>query len=100
MSFDSMMWKIKRFFKKAFPIALIAGVLYFGYNLYKKGTFRGGFSQSFHRVVRQLPYFGSRFRGYSGSSSFATNSGYRRGGRKHYRQYKKHFRRGRSRRSR
>ena len=72
---SDLIWKLKRFVRKAFPIALIGAFLYGGYTLYRQGAFRHGVSHAVTSVLRRLPYFGSRFRHYSGGRSSYAYSG-------------------------
>jgi hypothetical protein len=93
---NDLIWKTKQFLRKIFPIALIVGALYWGYSLYRQGTFRHGVKYAITSILHRLPYFGSRFShyggGYSGSTAYSGRS-YHRHGRGHRRHHRRHHRR-------
>ncbi len=62
-------WRLKQWFRKIFPLALIGAFLYGGFNLYKAGAFRRGFGPAVTSALRHVPYFGSRFSHYTPGSS-------------------------------
>ena len=64
-----LIWKLKQWLRKLFPIALIGAFLYGGFNLYKAGAFRRSFGSTVSSMLQHVPYFGSRFKHYSPSSS-------------------------------
>jgi len=89
-------WRLKQWFRKLFPLALIGAFLYGGFNLYKAGAFRRGFGPAVTSALRHVPYFGSRFKNYSpGRSSRKSYSyqGKKRGGRHYRRAGRRHKRR-------
>lgn len=81
-------WKVKQWFRKMLPLALIVAVLYGGYHLYRQGTFRRGLKPAITSMLHKLPYFGSRYKHYNRSQSYSYGSKYghgkRRGGRRHH----------------
>jgi len=78
MGLDSMMWRLKQWFRKVLPIALIGAVCYGGYNMYRAGALRHGVGPAFNYVVRSIPFFGSKFGHYRGrSGSVAQGRSYR-----------------------
>ncbi len=94
---SDLSWKLKNFFRKAFPIALVAGVLYWGYSLYRQGTFRHGVKYAITSILHRLPYFGSRFKHYESSSvssapsyAYSGRSVHRHRGRHHRRRHRRH----------
>jgi hypothetical protein len=66
--------KIRELISGLIPIAIIGALLFGGYHLYQKGTFRRGIGPAVSSVLHKIPYFGSRFKHYKGSSSFAINT--------------------------
>lgn len=81
---SNLIWKIKRFFSGLVPYAIAGLLLYGGYNLYKKGTFRAfryGVGHGVTAVLKQVPFFGKKF----GKYSYAYSG-------KHYKQKRKHHR--------
>lgn len=58
-------WKIKRWFKQLMPFALAALVAWGAYTMFfTRGGFRGP-RVAISRVLRHVPFFGSRFRSHS-----------------------------------
>jgi hypothetical protein len=79
-----IIWQIKEAVSKLIVVLVIGAVAYGGYSLYRKGAFRGGIGHTSRVILRQIPYFGSRFRHFIGSSnrshpSVASGGHYRRG---------------------
>lgn len=79
---SQLWWRIKELFSKLVAVALVGAVAFGGYSLYRQGAFRGGFAHAGRVVMRQIPYFGSRFRHFiasttSGSSRVAYRTGRR-----------------------
>jgi len=64
-----IIWHIKEAFRKLVAVAIVGGIAFGGYSLYKKGAFRGGVGHFGKVVARQIPYFGSRFRHFISSAS-------------------------------
>lgn len=87
-----MAWRIKQLFRKILPFLVIGGVAFGGWHLYKT-NFRHG-RASFVRVLKQIPYFGSRFGHYNGGSRHYSRKHVARGRKARSR----HFRRGHRRR--
>lgn len=89
---DNLIWKLKMWFRKLLPIALIGAVLYGGYDMYRAGVFRRGVGPAVTYMLHKIPYFGSRFGHYRGhgvakSGRYTTTRGYKkyRGSRRHRR---------------
>lgn len=89
MGFDNLMWRLKVWFRKLLPIALISAVVYGGYNMYRDGAFRHGVGPAINYVVRHIPFFGSKF-GHSHRGSVAAGRYSKRG--KHHRHHRRHHR--------
>lgn len=68
-----IIWQIKQLATKIIAIALVGAVAFGGYSLYQDGIFRGGIGQASKRILRKVPYVGSRFKHF-----FSTSSGKRR----------------------
>lgn len=62
-------WQIKQLATKIITIALIGAVGFGGYSLYQEGVFRGGIGPTSKRILRKVPYVGSRFKHFFSSSS-------------------------------
>ncbi len=91
---SSWTWKIKQFFNKVFPIALIGAVLYGAVSMYNQGAFRRGLKPAITTMLYKLPYFGTRYKHYNRGKSYAYSSrkkyrGHRRG---HSRRNRRHHR--------
>jgi len=79
---QQIIWQIKEAISKLIVIVVIGAVAYGGYTLYRKGAFRGGVSHASRVILKQIPYFGSRFRHFiasSSRSSVSSGRSYRRG---------------------
>ena len=76
---SSWTWKIRQAVSNLIPIAVIGAIVFGGWHFYKKGTFRHGIAPAVSSTLRQIPYFGSRFKHYSTSSgsSYAVRGGVR-----------------------
>lgn len=96
-----IIWQIKEAFSKLIVVVVIGAVAYGGYSLYRKGAFRGGIGHTSRVILKQIPYFGSRFRHFIGSgtksrSSVARSGHYRRGrSARHSRRYSTAYRKSR-----
>lgn len=91
---DSLIWKIKQLFRQILPLAIVGALIWGGYNMYKAGALRRGIGPAFTATLHKIPYFGSRFRHYTGGSSSYSKYGKsssRRG--KHYRRSRRGRRR-------
>ncbi|NBX92093.1 MAG: hypothetical protein EB078_06370 [Proteobacteria bacterium] len=106
---SQLIWRIRELFSKLIAIALVGVVAFGGYTLYRKGAFSGGISHAGKVVMRQIPYFGSRFRHFIASAtsssrpvSYASSrrSYHRKYGRSHRKHVSSHRRHHRSRRHR
>jgi hypothetical protein len=92
---SQLWWRIKELFSKLVAVALVGAVAFGGYSLYRQGAFRGGFAHAGRVVMRQIPYFGSRFRHFiasttSGSRPVSYRSGRRAHNRRAYRGSRRH----------
>jgi hypothetical protein len=94
---DNLTWKVKQMFRKLMPLLIGAVVLYGGYNLYRKGTFRHGIMPGVTSMLRNVPVLGSHFRrsgwgstAYRSSygNSHRRNRGHRGHGRRHHRRHR------------
>lgn len=79
-----IIWQIKEAISKLIVVLVIGAVAYGGYSLYRKGAFRGGVGHASRVILKQIPYFGSRFRHFIASGSGSRHSvssgrSYRRG---------------------
>ena len=88
---SSFLYKVREFLQNLIPVAIIAGLAFGGYSLYKQGTFRNGLKPAMHTIVKKIPYFGTRFGHYSAGSSSSRSYGVA----KRYSSFKKHGRGGR-----
>lgn len=66
--------KVRELISSLIPLAVVGALLFGGYNLYKKGAFRRGIGPAVSSALHSIPYFGSRFKHYKGSSGFAINT--------------------------
>lgn len=65
---NDLVWKIKQFLRQIFPIALLCVALYGAHAIiFKKGVFRHGVEPGVTRLVRMIPFFGTRLMPYRGS---------------------------------
>lgn len=90
---SSLSWKIRQFASNLVPLLVIGGIAYGGWHFYKKGTFRHGIAPAVSSVLRQIPYFGSRFRHYTSGSSYASSPKSYRKKHGNHKRGKKHLRR-------
>ncbi|MFM8269958.1 MAG: hypothetical protein ACKN9V_07195 [Pseudomonadota bacterium] len=93
-----IIWQIKEAISKLIVVIVIGSVAYGSYTLYRKGAFRGGVGHASRVILKQIPYFGSRFRHFIGSGSRSSYSAssrkeFRRGRSKHQRKYSTAYRR-------
>lgn len=99
-----ILWQVKQLATKLITIALVGAVAFGGYSLYQDGVFRGGIGQASKRILRKVPYVGSRFKHFFASSSGKRRSqksiSYRKRGRKGSYRSKKHSRKYRTKQSR
>lgn len=84
---DNLIWQIKTWIRKLMPIALIGAVLYFGYDMHRRGILRRGVGPSVNYVLHKIPYFGSKFGHYRGGkvAKYGGRSYKKRHGRRHRR---------------
>lgn len=89
-------YKVRQLAEKIIPLTIVGALAYGGWTLYKKGTFRYGLKPALTQAVSDIPYFGSRFRHYIGSSNgssyVASKSKHSRkhGKRHHGRRHRRH----------
>ena len=94
----ALTWKIKRWFRQLMPFALAALVVWGGYTMFfSRSGFRGA-KNSVARVLRNVPFFGSRFRSSGSYRSGRSARSYRRyqsprRSRYHARSHRRHHRR-------
>lgn len=89
----ALTWKIKRWFRQLLPIALAGLVVWGGYTMFfARGGFRGA-KNAVTRVLRQVPFFGSRFRSGGHRSSRVHAYRYHSRRRHHVRRSRRHHRR-------
>jgi len=62
-----LIWQIKQLLSKVIALAVVGAICFGGYSLYKKGAFRGGVAHAGKVILKQIPYFGSRFKHYLSS---------------------------------
>lgn len=89
MGFDSLIWRLKMWFRKLLPIAIISALVYGGYNMYRDGAFRHGVGPAVNYMIRHIPFFGSKFS--KKRSSVAAGRYHKKGGR-HHRTHRRHRR--------
>lgn len=71
---SQLIYRLKEFIGKLVTIAVILAVGYGGYSLYRQGAFRGGIAHTGKVILRQIPYFGTRFRHFIGSGKKSRGS--------------------------
>lgn len=69
-----IIWRIKEAISKLIVVIVIGTVAYGGYSLYRKGAFRGGVGHASRVILKQIPYFGSRFRHFIASGNRSRHS--------------------------
>jgi len=92
-----IIWQIKEAVSKLIVVLVIGAVAYGGYSLYRKGAFRGGIGHTSRVILRQIPYFGSRFRHFIASGPSVASGSTSRRARNHHRRVYRHVRRHRRR---
>jgi hypothetical protein len=89
---SNLIWRIKQAINKMIPYAIIFGLLYGGYNLYRKGTFRHGIVPGVTSMLHKVPFFGSKFKHYHPSFAYSKKH-YKHSKYKHIKKHKKSKRR-------
>lgn len=89
-----LIWQIKQLLSKVIVYVAAGAILYGGYSLYRQGAFRGGVAHASKVILRQVPYFGSRFRHYFSSAKrgYFHHGSIARSGRGHRRHFGGHRR--------
>lgn len=90
---SDLSWKLKQWFRKALPFAVVGALVWGAYTLHKRGTFRYGFKPAVMSVLRHVPFIGSKFRHWSGGQSRPSFTYRGRAVRKHRAFRGRHYRR-------
>jgi hypothetical protein len=81
-------WKLKRWFRQLLPIALAGAVVWGAYQMFFTRAGLRGPKTAVNRMLRQIPFFGSRFRSKPSYREGHARRGYRYGrSQRSYRKY-------------